>query len=55
MGDGAVRFVSENIDSNPAANGRINRDGRMSTADLNACGIYQLLGLIDDGEVIGEF
>ena len=55
LGDGSVRFISENIDSKPAANNRINRDGAMNAADINRCGLYQLLGIRDDGKVIGEF
>ena len=55
LGDGSVRFISENIDSKPAANGRINRNGGINAADIGRCGIYQLLGIRDDGRVIGEF
>ncbi|MEO1984909.1 MAG: DUF1559 domain-containing protein, partial [Fuerstiella sp.] len=55
LGDGSVRFVSENIDSKPAANNRINRNGVINGADIAGCGVYQLLGIRDDGRVIGEF
>ena len=42
MCDGAVRFISENVDTNPAAS---------STGDY----VYQNLYRINDGNVIGEF
>ncbi|MDG1897318.1 MAG: DUF1559 domain-containing protein [Fuerstiella sp.] len=56
LGDGSVRFISENIDSITPPLGRVNRNGGISTADItNRCGVYQLLGIRDDGQVIGEF
>jgi prepilin-type N-terminal cleavage/methylation domain-containing protein len=44
MGDGAVRFVSENIHTRPDA-------GR----DRNSFGVYQRLGSRNDNQPIGEF
>jgi prepilin-type N-terminal cleavage/methylation domain-containing protein len=64
MGDGAVRFISENIASNPAAYnnptfpGFGSIPGCTSTADRNVAGpgfIYQSLYWIDDGNPVGEF
>ncbi|MEP3481579.1 MAG: DUF1559 domain-containing protein [Fuerstiella sp.] len=53
LADGSVRFISENIDSNPTGNGQI--DVAMTTAEIDALGTFQQLGLRDDGQVIGEF
>ena len=53
LADGSVRFVSENIDSNPTGNGQI--DTALTTAEINALGTFQQLGLRDDGRVVGEF
>jgi prepilin-type N-terminal cleavage/methylation domain-containing protein len=55
LGDGSVRFISENIDSNPIPWQRAERNQAMNTADMNRCGVYQLLGIRDDGKVLGEF
>ncbi|MEZ6130648.1 MAG: DUF1559 domain-containing protein [Planctomycetaceae bacterium] len=62
MGDGSVRFISENIDYNLHINAtdRV-RDGNGPTRTgwganvTSALGIYQKLGIRDDGEPIGEF
>lgn len=60
--DGSVHFLSENIDYNLHRNATDRlRDGNGPnrtgwTATLNASlGVYQKLGIRDDGEVIGEF
>ena len=42
MGDGSVRFVSENIDSNP-------------TGSSGTHGVFQALATVQGGEVVGEF
>ena len=55
LGDGSVKFLSENIDSKPMANGRINRNGGINQADIDAMGVYQLLGVRNDGKPVGEF
>jgi len=48
MGDGAVRFISENIASNPTA--------FATTVSPNIAGMtYQNLAAINDGQVIGEY
>jgi hypothetical protein len=47
MGDGAVRFISENID---------NSSTNYTAAVLNGpYGTYQRLGAIADGQVVGDF
>ncbi len=56
LADGSVRFISENINSVTPPNGRVNRNGAINAADINnRSGIYQWLGIIDDGKVMGEF
>lgn len=50
MCDGSVRFVSENIDSR-----NTDEIDKSSIGDTGKIGIYQRLGRIDDGELIGEF
>ena len=48
MGDGSVRFVSENID-------HTNTDWANSNSGMGPYGTYQRLGAINDGQVVGEF
>lgn len=55
LNDGSARFISENIDSVTPAIGRVNRDGAMNDADVNGAGVYQLLGMINDGRTVGEW
>ena len=49
MCDASVRFVGEDIDFNNGAN-----DTRAYNADLDDVGIYQRLGIRNDGLVIDE-
>jgi prepilin-type N-terminal cleavage/methylation domain-containing protein/prepilin-type processing-associated H-X9-DG protein len=62
MCDGSVRFISENIDSNIAGAPEDDNQGVNWPADVsvapntpNTVGIYQRLGMKNDGLVIGEF
>lgn len=56
--DGSVRFISENIHFNLAGAPERNDQGIAWPGDVtsvNEVGIYQLLGMKDDGQPIGEF
>lgn len=56
MADGAVIFVSENIDfQHPPGVGEYNDAINLTNADLNALGVYQRLGIRDDDRPIGQF
>ncbi|MEO2018122.1 MAG: DUF1559 domain-containing protein [Fuerstiella sp.] len=60
MCDGSVRFVSENIDfrnitDNVGWRNHGQTNARISPARYAQMGVYQLLGIRDDGRVIGEF
>ncbi len=54
MGDGSVRFVSQNIGNNPAA-GSTSTCIAMSTALTGPGFIFQNLFMIADGNVVGDF
>ncbi len=49
LGDGSVRFISENIDTGFIPDPALGGD------DLTVSGTWEALGSIDDGNVIGEF
>lgn len=56
--DGSVHFISENIDFNLAGAPERNDQGILWPADVSnpaAIGIYQKLGMRNDGQVVGEF
>lgn len=55
LGDGRVEFISENIDFNNS-NATVG-DSTSNLASFNQAnlGTYQRLGLINDGQVVGEF
>ena len=61
MGDGAVKFISENIDFNNAGAPERNSNGVNWPNDVGGLagaanlGIYQRLGMRRDGQTIGEF
>ncbi len=65
LGDGSVRFLSENIDHDLQQNGTCCANGQHSTTntpnfateftDFNQIGIFQRLAIIDDGLTIGEY
>jgi prepilin-type N-terminal cleavage/methylation domain-containing protein/prepilin-type processing-associated H-X9-DG protein len=55
--DGSVRFISENIASNPLAHNHPTNGGCGSTGDISVTGpgfVYQNLYWPNDGQVIGE-
>ena len=61
MCDGAVRFISENIDHDLQQVSRTTprtgntADWNADFVDFNAIGTFQRLALIDDGQTVGEF
>ena len=57
MCDGAVVFLSDNIDHNNAGAGENNDQGvnLSAIANLDSFGTYQKLGMKDDDQVLGEF
>ena len=61
MGDGRVVFISDNIQSNVFGAGLAaqlddgNRAYRLTPGLVNIMGVYQKLGVIDDGGLIGEY
>lgn len=57
LGDGSVRFLSENIDFANGANGNMNDCfvGRNQMVNPDELGTYQLLSTLRDGQIIGEF
>lgn len=60
LGDGSVKFISENIHHNNASTWERNDAGVRWTSDLNrggvnALGIYQRLGMKDDDQEIGAY
>jgi hypothetical protein len=54
MGDGAVRFVSENISNNPAA-GSTTTCLAMNNNMAGPGFTFQNLYFLNDGQVVGEF
>lgn len=55
MCDGSVRFITENIDSIASTNVGVNQDAAITATQVNDARVYQLLGMANDGRVIGEF
>jgi len=56
MADGAVRFISENIDyNNSNADVGDNKGAENESFNLQNLGTYQRLGLMNDRQVVGEF
>lgn len=54
LADGAVRFVSQDIDFNNSGHTNTN-NGNPHTLNTASLGTYQLLGIRDDGQAIGEY
>ena len=61
MCDGAVKFISENIDSRNISDTSIGwrnhgqTNNRINAAQYAQMGVYQLLGIRNDGRVVGDF
>ncbi|MEP3478769.1 MAG: DUF1559 domain-containing protein [Fuerstiella sp.] len=59
LADGSVIFISENIDSVPDTGSAATSPNRLNTAlpatVIQSMGTFQKLGMINDGQVIGEF
>jgi len=53
--DGTVRFVSDNIDFNRPTGDNNNNSHNLSNAQKQALGVYQRLGVKDDGQDVGEY
>jgi len=56
MADGSVKFISENIDfNNSNANVGDNNGPENGSFNIQNLGVYQRLGLMDDGVPVGEY
>lgn len=55
MCDGAVKFITENINSNNPVGDNNNNAVQLTTAQRKALGVYQKLGIRNDGETVGDF